>query len=473
MATGSISSPGIGSNLDVSGIVSKLMALEQQPVAQLNSREGALQSQISLIGQIKSTVSSIQTAAKSLSSAVSAAAFRATSSNTDVLAARTSAGVSTGSYAVTVTDIAKAQRIASAGLASKTSQIGTGAATTLTLSFGAISGGTLDSDTGIYSGASFTPNFDKSPVTISIDSTNNTLEGIRNAINNASAGVTASIVNDGSATPYRLVFNAVDSGVANSIKIDVSGDAALQNLVSYDPAGTQSLSQLQIAQNARLSVDGVGITSSSNSVSGVIDGLTLDLKVPGSSTVTIGRDITQIAATLSQLVKSYNDANKAIGEATKKGADMQGDYGIISAQARLRNVIGTLRPGFGSVNSPSQLGVSFARDGSLTFDSSKLQSALSNDFSSVSGLLGDFATALSGATTALLGTTGNFQAKTDSINLSIKDISARRDVLNRRLSQIQAGYLAQFNALDTMISNLRQTSAFLDQQLAILPKISN
>ena len=88
-------------------------------------------------------------------------------------------------------------------------------------------------------------------------------------------------------------------------------------------------------------------------------------------------------------------------------------------------------------------------------------------------MLGSFAGALSDATTAMLGTTGSLQTRTDSITLSIKNIDARRDVLNRRLEQIQAAYLAQFNALDTMISNLKQTSAFLDQQLANLSKISN
>lgn len=215
------------------------------------------------------------------------------------------------------------------------------------------------------------------------------------------------------------------------------------------------------------------ITSASNSVSGVIDNLTFDLKATGSATVSVSRDTAPIVAALTQLVKNYNDAEKAIGDATKKGAELQGDTGAVSLLNRLRTEIGALRSGFGNFRSLSQLGVSFERDGSLTFDTTKLQSALNDHFADVTAMLGGYATALTGATEGMLGAKGSLQARTDGLTRSIKDIDGRREALGRRLDQIQARYLAQFNALDTMISSLKQTSTFLDQQLANLPKIGD
>jgi flagellar hook-associated protein 2 len=473
MASGSISSPGLGSNLDVSGIVSKLMALESQPLTQLDAREGTLQANISTFGQIKSTISSVQAAVSALKTSVLTPTYRTAASDPSVVSARTSDGVASSSHDISISAIAQAQRIVSTGQTSRTAAIGTGTATTLTITFGTISGGTLGSNTGLYSGAAFTANPDTQSVTINIDGTNNTLQGIRDAINAASAGVTASIVSDGSATPNRLVIQSNATGLMNSIKLEVTGDATLQTLLAYDPAGLQNLSQLQAAQSAQLSVDGVPITSASNSVSGVIDSLAFDLKAAGSATVSVNRDTTPIATALTQLVKAYNDASSAIAEATKKGANLQGDTGTISMLARLRAELGGLRVGFGSYSSLSQLGVSFERDGSLTFDSSKLQSALNDHFADATAMIGGCATALANATDGMLGPNGILQSRTDGISRSIKDIDGRRAALSQRLDQIQARYLAQFNALDTMISSLKQTSTFLDQQLANLPKINN
>ncbi len=474
MASGSISSPGLGSNLDVSGIVAKLMTVEAAPLTQLNNREGALQAKISLLGQIKGAIASIQSAARALNAAAATPVQRAISADTNVLNASATSGAASGSYGVNVLKLAQAQNIATAGQPSRTASIGAGTTTTLTISAGSISGGTLDTDTGLYTGATFTANTSKQPVTIGLDATNNTLEGIRDAINAANAGVTASIVSDGSANPHRLVIKANDTGLEHSIKIAVSGDAALQNLLAYDPAGTQNFSQLQAAQSAQLVIDGVTVTSASNSVSSALDGVTFALKAVGSTTITVAKDNTGVTASLSQLVKSYNDAEKAIGDATQKGANLQGDYGTVTILNRLRGELGAMKSGFGPYGSLSQLGVSFQRDGSLAFDSSKLAGALGGaDSLKAAALVGSFANALGAATASMLGTTGSLQAKTDGINRTIEDISGQRDVLNRRLTSIQARYLAQFNALDGLMGRMQQTSTYLTQQLANLSKIGN
>lgn len=471
MATGNISSPGLGSNLDIKTLVGNLMALETRPLVALDTKEAALQSQISFLGGIKGALSGFQSAARSLETLVAKSNFRATATDANVLVPATSEAVGAGVYAVTVTDIAQSQRLATPGQASKTAAIGAGAATTLSFTFGTISGGTLDAN-GVYAGAAFAGS-GATAVTVDIDSTSNTLEGIRDAINAAAIGVQASIVNDGSGTPYRLVLNGANTGLGKSMKIEVTGDSAISGLLSYDAAGTQNLSQLQAARNATLTVDGVPITSADNAVTGVIEGLTFVVKAAGSSTVTVGRDTTQISAAIAQLVKTYNDTSKAVGDATAKGAVLQGSTGTVSILTRLRSEIGSIRSGLGDYQSLSQLGISFQRDGTLTLDTAKLGTALSANYADASAFLKNFSGAVSSLTTSMLGENGSLKAQTDGLTRSIGGIAERRVVLSRRLEAVEQRYLAQFTALDTLIASMKQTSSFLEQQLANLPKINN
>jgi flagellar hook-associated protein 2 len=467
MATGNISSPGLGSNLDVTTLVNNLMSFESRPLTLLDTKEAALQAQISLLGTLKGGLSAFQSANDTLKSLVAKSSFKATASDATVLTPTASETVGAGVYAVSVTNIAQSQRIGTAGQASQTAAIGLGGATTISFTFGTISGGTLDTN-GIYTGATFTGS-GATAVNVSIDSTNNTLEGIRDAINAANAGVTANIVNDGSGTPWRLILNANGTGAAKSMKIDVSGESAISSLLSYDPAGTQNLNQLQAAQDAKLTVDGIPITSATNAVTGVVAGLTFNLKAPGNSTVSVGRDYTQITTAVTSLVKTYNDAATAFAAATAKGAGLQGNSGVVGTLNSLRNQIGMLRPGLGSFQSLSQLGIQFQRDGLLTLDTSKLTGALNTDYAGVSALLGKFTGSMSTTTKTMLGESGSLTAQTNGITRSIDAIDSQRERISRRLEAVQARYLAQFTALDSMISSMKSTSSFLEQQLANIP----
>ena len=468
MATGNISSPGLGSNLDVTTLVNNLMAFERRPLTLLDTKEASLQAQFTLLGGIKGALSAFQGANRSLQSLAAQNNFKATSSDANVVTAATPGNVGAGVYAVSVTQVAQAQRIATAGQASQSDAIGAGGATTVSFTFGTVSGGTFDSNTGVYTGAAFADG-GATAVSVTIDSTNNTLAGIRDAINAAGAGVTASIVNDGSATPYRLVLNATGTGVARSMKVEVSGDAALSSLLSYDAAGTQNPTQLQAAQDAKLTVDGISITRPTNTVTGVVEGVTFTVKAAGSSTVTVGRDTAPIVAAVTQLVKTYNDASKAIGDATAKGATLQGNTAIVSTLGRLRSEIGALRPGLGAFQSLSQLGVSFQRDGSLTLDTAKLSTALNGNYADATALVGRFTSTMSTLTSTMLGENGSIDAQTDGITRTIDDIDRQRVAISRRLESVEARYLAQFTALDTLIASMKQTSSFLEQQLANIP----
>ncbi|MEQ1743744.1 MAG: flagellar filament capping protein FliD, partial [Candidatus Nitrotoga sp.] len=290
--------------------------------------------------------------------------------------------------------LAQSQKLVAAGQTSSTAAIGTGAATTVTFDFGSISGGTFSALTGAYTGAAFTSNGNATK-SINIDSTNNSLQGIRDAINSLKMGVTATIINDGSGTPYRLALSSDSSGASNSLKISVAGDTAISDLLANDPAGVQHLAETVTAQNANLKVNGVTVSKSSNIVSDVIPGVTLTLnKITASSaSLTIARDTTTISNSISGFVKAYNELSSALttisayNPATKTGALLQGDSTVRTLQSQLRVALSTAIAGTsGALTTLSQVGVSFQKDGSLALDSTKLNNAISNNFNDIAGL---------------------------------------------------------------------------------------
>ena len=309
------SSAGITtSSIDVAGIVGSLITAEKQPLTGLNNQITSYQTKISAIGTVQSALSSFQTAAQGLSK-LTFNTFQATSSNSTALSATASSIAKPANYSLSVTQLAQAQNLVAAGQASSASAIGSGSTTTLTFDFGTISGGTLNN--GTYSGASFASN-GSTAKSVTIDASNNTLSGIRDAINAANVGVTASIINDGSASPYRLVLSSNTSGLADSMKISVAGDAALSSLLAQDPAGTQNLSQTSAAQNANFTVNGIAISKTSNTVGDVVPGVTLNLAGVSTTpfTLNIAPDVSSVSKAISSFVTTYNDTVKAIQSQT-------------------------------------------------------------------------------------------------------------------------------------------------------------
>jgi flagellar hook-associated protein 2 len=468
-----ISVPGIGSGLDVNSIVDQLMQIEKRPLSALDTQEASFQAKLTTFGTLKGALSSLRDAANGIAG-IDAVGYSAISGDTAAFTAAADSTATAGLHSVNVTQVAQAQMLAAAGQASTTAAIGSGGATTVTLSFGTIAGGTLAN--GVYTGASFTPNAGKSPVSLTIDGSNNTLAGIRDAINAAGAGVTASIVNDGSGTPYRLALSVTDTGAANSLKIDVSGDAAIAGLLAYDPAGTQNLSQTQAALDAAVTIDGISVGRATNVVAGVVPGVTLTLKdmTAGATSLTVTRDYSSASQKLQTFVKTYNDLESTIDKATAKGAQMQGDAGVLGLQQRLRTAVGALYGSAGSnYRTLSSLGVTFKLDGTLAFDAGKLAAALDADPSGTLSAIGGAGDALGAVIDGALGTGGLIAAGTDSANASIKSIDERRVTLQSRLDDIEQHYRAQFSALDALLGSMSQTSAFLQQQLAMLPTPTN
>ncbi|MCA1861089.1 flagellar filament capping protein FliD [Janthinobacterium lividum] len=252
---------------------------------------------------------------------------------------------------------------------------------------------------GSYMNTNFTQDGTQATGSVVIDSTNNTLQGIRDAINNAGLGVTASIVSDGSDKPYHLVLSSTKTGANSAMKISLSGsdgqpaDSALNDLLSYDASGTQNLKQNSAAQNTMFSVNGIAISSSSNSVDTAIEGVTLGISKVGTTSLSVSKDTSTVKTSINAFVKAYNELNTSIGKMTaynpetKTGGVLLGDSTVQSIQSQLRRQLGAPITGLnGGMNTLSQVGISFQKDGSLALDTSKLDKAISANFGDIAGL---------------------------------------------------------------------------------------
>lgn len=479
MAFGTITSQGVGSNLDIASIVSKLMEIERAPLNRLEAKKTSLDAKISALGSIKGFLSTFQSSLTALNSSAGIQASKATSSNTAVLNATGTSGAIAGNYSIEVSQLAQSQKLVAAGQADTTTAIGVG---TLTIDLGTISGGTFDDVSGTYSGASFTSNgagsFD-----ITIDSSNNTLEGIRDAINDANQGVTATIVNDGDpSNPYRLVLSSTNSGVDQSISISVAGDASLSDLLSHDPAGTQNLSETITAQNAIFEVDGIPITKSSNTVTDVIQGVTLELAgLTGGTPVTVSvtHDTNSAKEAVEAFIKAYNDLRAEINKQTGTGGDGDGESGALASDSATRQILSFIRDELstaptgitGPYDSLSSIGISFQSDGTLALDEEKLNTAIQTNSANVSELFSaedGYATRLNTLVSDMLAFNGTIALRTEAFEDRIDSLEDQQVNLESQLTRTEARLRARFTALDVLISSMSVTSNYLSQQLDIL-----
>lgn len=483
MAT--ISSSGIGSGLDVNSLITQLMAVEKQPLTVLDQKEASYQAKISAFGNLKSAVSSLQTSALALKSTTLYSGMSATSSSTSVLTASASTAATAASYAIEVTKKAQAQAVASQNFGSLTADI-------------AAADGKLKIELGTFASGTFTPNPDKTPVTISVPQTASSLSEIRDAINAANAGVKATLVTVSSGV-YKLSLTSNTIGAANSLRITALDSAdvplAADNTglakLNFNPAAAagsgKEFTVNTEAQDAEFKIDGIALTRSSNTVSDAITGVTLSLASPGTATLNIARNTSAVKTALDSFVKNYNDLNTQLRSLTAYDAT-SGTASLLSGDSAARNLASAMRDMItyrrstlaGIPGSLSDLGVSLQRDGSLKLDASKLDAAVTSPTSDLGTLFTSDSTTSPGlairmASTldGLLSTTGLLASRTDGISRSISDIGDQRERLNRRLTGIEKRYRAQFTALDTLVASMQRTSQFLTQQLANLPSTSS
>lgn len=463
---GGVSSLGLGSGLDLNGIISKLISVEKLPIKLLTQQQTDAQTKISTLSTVQNDLTTLQTSLFALKNAGSSALFTATSSNSANVSASATTSATAATYTVNVTTLAQAQSIATAGQASTSASIGSGAVTTMTINFGTIGGGSLAG--GIYSGSTFTTNTNQPSISLSIDSSNNTLTGIRDAINNSAANggrVTASIVNDGTGTPYRLSLTS-SSGATNSLSIGVVGDATLNSLLAYDPAGTQNMTEQQTGVSANFSLNGLAITSDTNTITTAATGVTFNLLTAGSTaTITIAKDNSDVTSAINDFVTAYNTVATEIKTDTAYQAVLQGDSGLRILSTQLTAAVYALQShGSTGYNSLSDLGVTFKQDGTLTVNSDTLSTALTANSTQIKSLVGAYGSSLGNVVFSALGTSGLVSGEISSLNTQSSNIDKQIAEINTRVSADEANMRTQFAALDSLIASLQRTSTYLTQQ---------
>ncbi|MBG56715.1 MAG: flagellar hook protein [Porticoccus sp.] len=391
-----LTATGIGSGLDIESLVTQLISAERSPVeTRLVARESALTAELSGFGSLKSALSTFQDSISSLNKLSSFGQRTTTSSNTDAVVASANSTAASGSYSLSVSQLASSHSLASTGYASTSDLVGTG---TLTIRFGSTDYTSPDPGPESYDG--FTVNPEKGTATITIDSENNTLTGVRDAINGAKIGVTAVIVNDESG--YRLLIGSDDGGEKNSLEISVTDtgdsndlDSAGLSALSFNGSAT-NLAQTVAARDALFTVNGLSIRSSENRASGVIEGLDITLKdVTGTSpvTVTVAQDREAVKSAIQSFVSGYNNYISTVNSLTAYDPEtgvagpLQGDFSARSIASQVRRAITDSAEGFGgSFSSLSELGITTDGDGKLAINSSRFDAALENAFDDIVGV---------------------------------------------------------------------------------------
>ena len=443
-----ISAAGIGSGLDVQSIVSQLMAIERQPLQRLQFKQSQLETQISAYGQLSSSLSTYQTAMDDLGSLDALRVFTTSSSNADVIDITASSSANLGTFDVEVVRLAEHHKMASAE-------------TLNTDTFGGKNNDALTIQVGA----------DAADI-ITVDlSTAKTLSEIRTAINDDinNPGVSATIIN-GDAGNQKLVLTANDSGAASALSLSTSGKVKLGDFgfqTLNDIGGDTSLLDAEVV------VDGYTITRSSNDISDVISGVTLNLVSadPGNAhTLQINRDLEKVEESVQAFADAFNELRAQIK--SLRSGELEADSSLLSMERTMLSVLNT--PATGGVFSVlSEAGLSMQKDGNMTLSSSDLQTALQTDFDGVAQLFAaytqGFANRLSTFADNWLGSGGMLEARTDGLEARVENLVDRQISFERRLETIESRYLTQFSALDALVGQLQGTSQFLTSQLSQLP----
>ena len=456
---------GAGSGLDIKSLVNQLVTAERAPAEKrLNRREGEINTLLSAFGRLKSSMSTFGDALDDLKIAATFKDRTASSSNENTATVTASSGASAASYSLDVAAVAQAHKLVAGG-SSYSGQTGT-----ITLEIGQ-----YDSGSNSFSATR--------TVTLAIDASNNTVQGIRDAINDANTGISASVINDGSNDI--LSITADDTGTTNTIRVSTSGDSDGNNTdgnglsaFSFDPtsAGPSNAREVSPATDAEFTIDGIAITSSSNTLTTTVTGLTVDLLSTGTTTLNVEQDVDSAREKIQTLVDSYNELIGTIRDLTKYGGGAGGNGALLSDSAvfgidvRVRSIIGSTSSNGGDFSSLMEIG--FASDpesGELKLDTAKLENALKTDFDGVGNLISDYASRLDDYMNTQLGSDGVLTTRMDGLNSRKEDLSDQRDALDMRIDSLRARYTAQFSRLDGLIASLNSTGGFLSQQLAALP----
>ncbi len=470
MAT--ISSPGIGSGLDVQSIVSQLVALEKAPLKQLQTQATSFQTKLSTYGTIKSQFSALGDAAAKLASPSGWSSVTATSSNSAAIGVTVAAGAPATSLTMAVQQLAKAQSTASTAVAT-----GSG-----------VGSGSMTIELGAWSGSSFTAG-SGTPVSVTINPGEDTLAEIAAKINDADAGVSATVLKD--ASGERLLVRSKETGLENGFRITVADDdgndtdASGLSRLAFAVGSANGMTQSQAGQNATATINGVSISSASNRLADTLPGMTIQLSQVTTAPVEIdvSADTEAVRANVQAFVDAYNTLNSTLSNATrydagtKKAGALQGDSTATGLQNALRGMMRSVTGGT-PYTRLADVGIELKTGGALALDAGKFDASLSN----LEGLKNLFTVDTGSATTegfgrkiktfaeGLIDADGLVSTKASALQKSIDRNGLEQEKVNDRAARAETRYLAQYNAMDAAVAKLSGLNAFVSQQITLWNK---
>jgi len=464
---------GFFSGLNTDELIKGLLSIESQRIERVQAQKTIYESKIEAYGTLSGMLGDLRSRILALKEA-STAALSAASSDPTIFSASAVSTASAGVHTVNVSNIAQAQNIYSGSYTTADDAVA---------DLTAQASQTLQIQVGSGESASIT-----------VNSTNNTLSGIRDAINAATDDVRASIVNDG--TGYRLVLRSNSTGASNRITVkadedndstfseagtesDATGLSALAFNATYDADGATTggilnMTQSQAGINAAFTVDGLAITKASNTVTDVIAGVTLNL-LSGSGgndlTLTVSTDQEAMSGKVSAFAEAYNQVMGLTRTLSVASADrdvlLRGDGTSRSLMNGLRSLMSRTYEGRSAV----ELGLTHDVDGVLQFDPATFAEALEDDFdgavASLDAMAEDFQTSVEGYIDRII------PARTNGLKTSISSLEDRIESLEFRLGKKEEVYRRQFAALEEILGKLQQDGDFLTQQLSKISDITS
>jgi len=449
----SLSTQGVGSGLDIAGIVSKIMTIERQPWVKMGTNQVEMQAQLSAYGQLKSVVSQFQTTMTELTDAAKFKAAKATSSDSKILTATAGADASAGSYSIEVKRLAETHRMVA----------GTAFADTTAAKVG-VAGDTMEITVG---SKAFT-----------IEIGNKTIDEIRTAINSATAntGVTASAIKDTNGFHLSLASKATGSANLVSVKFHTLADPVTDlpdpfalSTINTDRNASGSFTAADLDAEIKLE-NTFTVLSSTNTVTDAISGLNLELVTAGTVTLNVARDDGKIQSAVQQLVSSYNAVFKLTSDLKSKVlSDERGS--LLNIESQFRDALHAKSGTSKAFKFLAEIGITNGANGAgLALNTTIFQEALKKDPDGVASMFTD---ATSGAALrfrdlakSMVGIGGIVPSRETSMKARIDANTTARANLEFRLNRKEASLNKQFNSLDALIAGLNTTSSYLTTQLA-------
>jgi len=452
-----ISGTGIFSGIDSAKIIDQLMAVERKPVENLKSKKNGYNAKISQWGNISNQLNNLKNSLTNLKK-INLVSFSAQSSNTNILTATASSNALEGSYNIKVNSLASAQSVYSMAYSSvdaAVADLGSNPVQKLMIKVGS-----------------------SEEKVITIDSSNNSLSALKDAINSAGINVKANIINDGSG--YRLVVSSTNTGRENKIviKVDENNDGLFEtspeetdnvglSSLAFNPiydsngnisGGVTNLTQARSAKDASLEIDGVAVTRTKNEISDLINGVTIKLQNVSDGqevTLNVSKDVSTAIKSLNNFVSAYNSLMNAL-----KDAKLKDDSVSRQIMGSVRNILTGLYNGKTLTN----LGLNHDKKGVLSLDSAKFESAFKADFDTVSNVVDAMANSMESNVKVYLDNV--IADRTSGYKKLIESIDKKIEVMEARIEKLEADYRKKFFELEKTIGNLQRSGDYLTQTLS-------